>query len=203
MKERQPESIDPRRALEAHLAAMAASAAAIDDMLGRWAQNWCRNTVETALAADVHRTQLLKTVITYDQLMDEEARLSASLPERIAAGLRSTAWRHLQVDIHREGTGTIMADLDYGTWQETGHKLPPAYEPTVVKELARVTQLLRKYGYRPDITPVGTKRRYAAPPEAIPTMETYYRLSMRLPNLVTAAEQAQRLAARDAAKWDA
>jgi hypothetical protein len=96
-----------------------------------------------------------------------------------------------------------MADLDYGTWQETGHKLPPAYEPTVVKELARVTQLLRKYGYRPDITPVGTKRRYAAPPEAIPTMETYYRLSMRLPNLVTAAEQAQRLAARDAAKWDA
>jgi hypothetical protein len=194
-----------RRVLDDHLAAMAAAAATIDDLLGKWAQEWCRKSVETAVAGDEHRTQLLKTADTYDQLMDEAAELSAALPGRIAAGLRASAWRHLYVDIQRDGTGTIMADRDYGTWQETGHKLPPAYEPVVEKELGRVTQLLRKYGYRPDMIPVGVRKRFAAPPEAIPTMETYYRLAIRLPEVVTAAEKAQRQAAGGTplAMWDA
>ncbi|HXY43905.1 MAG TPA: hypothetical protein VEH29_06940 [Acidimicrobiales bacterium] len=193
------------RVLDAHLAAMATAAATIEDLLGRWAQDWCRTTVEAAVEANSHRTQLLKSAGTYGQLLDEAAKLGAVLPGRIAAGLRASAWRHRYVDIQRDGTGTIMADLDYGTWQETGHKLPPAYEPVVEKELGRVTQLLRKYGYRPEVIPLGTKPRHAAPPQAIPAMETYYRLAIRLPEVVSAAEKAQRRAARDAAValWEA
>ena len=104
-----------RRVLDDHLAAMAAAAATIDDLLGKWAQEWCRKSVETAVAGDEHRTQLLKTSRYYDQLMDEAAELSAALPGRIAAGFRASAWRHLYVDIQRDGTGTIMANfLDPG-----------------------------------------------------------------------------------------
>ena len=193
-----------KRVLDAHLAAMASAAATIEDTLGRWAQEWCRTTVSAAVAGDSHRTQVLKAARTYDQLMGEIAQLSAALPARISDGLRTTAWRHLYIDVHGDGTGNIMAGLDYGSWQETGYKLPPAYEPVVEKELGRVTQMLRKYGYRPEFIPVGTKRRLAAPPEAIPAMETYYRLAIRLPEVVTAAEKAQSQAARDAAtsSWD-
>jgi hypothetical protein len=136
--------------------------------------------------------------------MGEAAQMGDELPERIAAGLRRSAWRHLYVNLERDGTGNIMGDLDYGTWQETGHKMPPAYEPIIVKELGRVNQLLRKYGYRPELTPVGAKRRYPAPPEAISTMEAYYRLAMRLPEVVRMAEKERRTADREAAvaRWD-
>jgi hypothetical protein len=195
---------DAKRVLDAHLAGMAAAAATLEQMLGNWAQQWCRNTVESAAASDVHRTDVLRAAHTYEQMTDAAEQIAAELPARIAAGLRASAWRHLYVNVERAGTGSIMGDLDYGTWQETGHKMPPAYEPVVAKELGRVTQLLRKYGYRPELMPVAGRRRYSAPPEAISTMEAYYRLAMRLPEVVTAAERANRQAARDRiGSWDA
>ncbi|MGO8877030.1 MAG: hypothetical protein ACLQNG_14855 [Acidimicrobiales bacterium] len=183
---------------------MTAAATSLEQMLGSWAQRWCREAVQAAAYADVHRTSLLETAGTYSQLMGEAAQMGDELPERIAAGLRRSAWRHLYVNLERDGTGNIMGDLDYGTWQETGHKMPPAYEPIIVKELGRVNQLLRKYGYRPELTPVGAKRRYPAPPEAISTMEAYYRLAMRLPEVVRMAEKERRTADREAAvaRWD-
>jgi hypothetical protein len=199
MLEVKPGTNEPLRVLEAHLTAMSEAAAAIEIMLGRWAQLWCETTVEEAVSSDPHRTKLLESADTYGQLMDEVGRLSAALPARIAAGLRATVWRHQFVNVERDGSGYVMGDLDFGTWQETGHKLPPAYEPVISKELGRVNQVLRKYGYRPDFVPVGAKRRFPAPPQAIPTMETYYRLAMRLPEIVAAAEKAHRQAAHDAA----
>ncbi|MGC9961489.1 MAG: hypothetical protein ABSE47_06250 [Acidimicrobiales bacterium] len=195
---------DAKRVLDAHLAGMAAAAATLEQMLGNWAQQWCRDAVEGAAASDVHRTDILRAAHTYEQMTDAAEQIAAELPDRIAAGLRASAWRHLYVNVERAGTGSIMGDLDYGTWQETGHKMPPAYEPVIAKELGRMTQLLRKYGYRPELTPVGARRRYSAPPEAISTMEAYYRLAMRLPEVVTAAERASRQAARDRmGSWDA
>ena len=204
MPEGTREAGEARSVLDAHLAGMAAAAASLERLLGNWAQQWCRDAVEAAAAGDAHRTDVLRAAHTYEQMTEAADKIAAELPDRIAAGLRASAWRHLYVDVNRNGTGSLMGDLDYGTWQETGHKMPPAYEPVIAKELGRVTQLLRKYGYRPEITPVSGRRRYAAPPEAISTMEAYYRLAMRLPEVVSAAERANRQAASDrTSSWDA
>jgi hypothetical protein len=167
---------------------MAAAALVIEDVLGIWAQKWCQSSVETAVAGDVHRTQTLESAGTYPQLLDEVAQLTGELPARVADGLHKTAWRHLYVNPNATGSGRIMAELDYGIWQESGYKIPPAYEPTVIKEFGRVTQLLRKYGYRPDFGAYGPKFRHSAPTEGIAPMETYYRLAIRLSDLITAAE---------------
>lgn len=204
MPEGAAETSESMRALDAHLAAMSATAASLEKMLGRWAQEWCSTTVEAAVGGDASRTSVLQAAGTYEQLMEEEARLRAQLPARIATGLRQTAWRHLFVNVGRESTLGTMAGLDYGTWQETGHKMPPAYEPVVERELGRVTQLLRKYGYRPEVAPVSGKHRYSAPPEAIPMMEAYYRLATRLTDLVTAAKKDEQRAPREtgATSWD-
>jgi hypothetical protein len=178
--------------LEVHLAAMETTAAVIEDILGRWAQRWCRETVETALKGDVHRTQQLQAAGTYHQLLEEAGALADEMPHRITDDLRKSTWRHLFVDIIRHGTGGVMADVDYGIWQESGYKIPPAYEPIVLKELARVTQVLRRYGYRPVFGVMGTTHRHAAPPEAISPMETYYRLALRLPDVLADAEAVRR-----------
>ena len=135
--------------------------------------------------------------------MEEVAQLKAELPPRLRAGLRKTAWRHEFVDARRDGTGNIMADVDYGIWQHSGYKIPPAYEGAVSNVLSRVTQLLRKYGYRPDFGSMAATHRHAAPPAAIPLMEAYYRLSMRLSETVTAAERARtRASGSPPSSWD-
>ncbi len=195
-------SLPARDALDAHRAAMAEAAAAIEKLLGVWAQDYCRTTLQQATDSDTHRTNLLRSAGTYQQLLDEAAHLSAEMPERIAAGLRVSAWRHVAKE--GEGTAGVMGDLDYGTWPHTGHRMPPAYEPVIERELNRFTQLLRKYGYRPDRLPESGKRRFPAPPAAIPTMEAYYRMAARLAELVAAAEQERQQAARRtvATGWD-
>jgi len=187
-----PEMDDPLAALKAHVAAMAESAGAIETILGRWAQQQCASAVQAAVTQDVHHSRALQSAGRYDELMREAAQLSSELPERIALGLRATAWRHLYVDPDREGTGRIMADLDYGIWQESGHKIPRAYEPVVLRELERTTQLLRRFGYRPDLMTQVSKRRCTAPPEATAAMETYFRLAARLGDVVASAETAAR-----------
>jgi hypothetical protein len=69
--------------------------------------------------------------------------------------------------------------------------------------LSKVTQVLRKYGYRPEFGSMAATHRHPAPPEAIPPMEAYYRLSMRLSETVVAAEQARSRASREpASPWD-
>jgi hypothetical protein len=203
MQDLNAEAADAQRALDTHIAAMEEAALAIEDMLGVWAQEWCQLTVEKALAGDAHRTQTLIAASTYQQLMEEVAQLKAELPLRLRTGLRKTAWRHEFVDARRQGSGNIMADLDYGIWQHSGYKIPPAYEGTVANVLARVTQLLRKYGYRPDFGSMAATHRHAAPPAAIPMIEAYYRLSMRLSDTVTAAEQARaRASSSPPSSWD-
>ncbi len=187
-----PEVDDPLAVLQAHVTAMAESAGSIETVLGRWAQQQCASAVQVAVTQDVHRSRALQAAGRYDELMREAAKLSAELPERIVMGLRATAWRHLYVDPNRDGTGRIMADLDYGIWQESGHKIPPAYEPVVLRELERVTQLLRRFGYRPDLMTQVSKRRYTAPPEATAAMETYCRLAARLCDVLASAETAAR-----------
>jgi hypothetical protein len=197
-----PEAV---RVLEAHLSAMAAAALVVEDVLGSWARKWCQSSVETALAGDAQRTQTLESAATYPQLLNEVAQLTRELPARIADGLQKTAWRHLYVNPRVTGSGRIMADLDYGIWQESGYKIPPAYEPTVSKEFARVTQLLRKYGYRPDFGAYGAKFRHAAPGEGIAPMETYYRLALRLQDLIAAADLGRSKASGGSkgTSWDA
>ncbi len=192
MQDHIPDMDDPLAALKAHVAAMAESAGAIETILGRWAQQQCASAVQAAVTQDVQHSRALRAAGRYDELMREAAKLGAELPERIEMGLRTTAWRHLYVDPNREGTGRIMADLDYGIWQESGHKIPPAYEPVVRRELERVTQLLRRFGYRPDLMTQVAKRRYTAPPEATAAMETYCRLAARLCDVLAGAESAAR-----------
>lgn len=191
-------------ALDAHLADMAQVAAAIEHLLGVWAQDYCGTTLQQATAMDVHRTNVLRAAGTFEQLLDEASKLSAEMPERIAAGLRASAWRHGAVKTG-EAPASVLGDLDYGTWPQTGHRMPPAYEPVIERELNRVTQLLRKYGYRPERPPEGGRRRFPAPPAAISTMEAYYRMAARLPELVTAAEEERKQVARGGlvAGWDA
>jgi hypothetical protein len=179
------------RALNAHLTAMGNAAAAIEELLGEWAQEWARTTSDDAVSADPHRTEKLHVTGSYYQFREELDAIETDLPDRIANGLRRSAWRHLYVDVMRTGSGLLMSDLDYGIWQESGYKLPPAYEPVVSKELSRVTQCLRKYGYRPSIETTGPKHRHSVPPQAIAPMETYYRLSLRLPEVVRVAEEAR------------
>jgi hypothetical protein len=67
-----------------------------------------------------------------------------------------------------------------------------------------VTQLLRKYGYRPEFGAYGPKFRHAAPTDGIGPMETYYRLAIRLPDLVTAADLGRRTASggSQGSSWD-
>jgi len=203
MQDLDGEAADAQRALTAHLAAMEAAAVAIEDILGAWLQQWCQTTVDKAMANDVHRTDTLRAATTYAQLFAEVAEVQAELPQRLRAGLRRTAWRHDFVDARRDGTAHIMADLDYGIWQHSGYKIPPAYETTVSNLLSKVTQLLRKYGYRPEFGSMAATHRLSAPPEAIGPMETYYRLSMRLSETVVAAEQARARASRGpASPWD-
>lgn len=182
---------DAQRALDAHLAAMEVASVEIETIMGRWAQEWCHSSVEKAMANDVHRTTALQGASTYGQFRDEVAQLTTELPQRLQVGLRKTAWRHLFIDAGRDGSARIMADLDYGIWQHSGYKIPPAYEGTVANLLTRVTQLLRKYGYRPEFGSMAAKHRHSAPPDAIVPMETYYRLSLRLPEVVAAAERAR------------
>lgn len=189
--------------LESHLAGMAEAATTIERVLGAWAQEYCRVTMRQAVEGDAHRTKLLQSAGTYQQLYDEASHLSAEMPERIASGLRASAWRHAAVG-GGEAAANVMGDLDYGTWPHTGHRMPPAYEPVIERELNRVTQLLRKYGYRPERPPESGRRRYPAPPAAIPTMEAYYRMAARLPELVAAAEEERKRIARESSVsgWD-
>jgi hypothetical protein len=193
---------DAQRTLDAQLAAMEATALEIEAILGTWSQDWCQSTVDKALASDVHRTNALRAAVTYGQLMDEVVQLKTELPLRLRNGFRKTAWRHLFIDARRDGTARIMADLDFGIWQHSGYKIPPAYEPTVSSVLARVTQLLRKYGYRPEFGSMAAKHRLAAPPAAIAPMEAYYRMATRLPEVVSAAEQARGGSGFTGGSWD-
>jgi hypothetical protein len=175
---------------------MEATAVAIEDILGNWAQQWCQSTIDNAVARDVHRTHVLQASPDQAKFVEEVAQFKADLPARMRTGLRRTAWRHELVDVRRDGSANIMSERDFGIWQQSGYKIPPAYETTVSDVVSRVTQLLRKYGYRPDFGSPAQNHRYSAPPEAIPPMEAYYRLSMRLSEIVTAAEQARRRASR-------
>jgi len=195
MQDLDGEAADAQRALDAHIAAMEAAAVAIEDILADWAQQWCQSTVDNAAASDVHRTRALQASSAQAEFVDEVAQLKADLPERLRAGLRRTAWRHQFVDARRDGSANIMSDLDYGIWQHSGYKIPPAYEGTVSDVFSRVTQLLRKYGYRPEFGSAAGNNRHTAPPEAIPLMEAYYRLSTRLLESATAAERARHRAA--------
>jgi hypothetical protein len=204
MQDPDHDAAEAARALNAHLLAMRNAALAIEEILGEWAQGWARSTIERAVAGDAARTRRLHSSGSYLQCMEELAALQAELPERIASGLRKNAWRHLYVDVFRIGTAGVMADLDYGIWQDNGYKLPPAYEPTVTKEFGRITQMLRKYGYRPDYGNTGLKHRYSVPPAAIAPMEAYYRLSLRLCDVVRTAEEARSRGADNATAgaWD-
>jgi len=84
-----------------------------------------------------------------------------------------------------------MNDLDYGIWQHSGYKVPPALEGVLSNALSRVTQLLRKYGYRPEFGRSVGAHRHTAPTEAIAPMERYYQLSLRLEGVAAAAEEAR------------
>jgi len=191
MQDLNREAADARRVLDAHLAEMEGAATTIEAILGQWAQQWCQSTVDAAVANDSHRTVTLQSAGTFQQLLDEVAQLKAELPERIRAGFRRSVWRHIYVDPSRDGSGRIMNDLDYGIWQHSGYKVPPAMEGVVSNALSRVTQLLRKYGYRPEFGRMAGVHRHTAPPDAIAPMERYYQLSMRLADVAAAAEEAR------------
>ncbi len=191
MQDLNQEVADTRRALDAHLAAMEEAASTIEALLGTWAQDWCQRTVDTAVTSDSHRTVTLRSAGTYQQFLEEVEQLKSELPERIRAGFRRSVWRHVYVDPSRVGTGNMMNDLDYGIWQHSGYKVPPAMEGVVSNALSRVTQLLRKYGYRPEFGRAVGAHRHTAPPEAIGPMERYYQLSLRLSGVAAAAEAAR------------
>ena len=193
---------DAQRALQAHLATMASTAETIEHLLVVWTHNTSWAMIQKAMDDDPHRTQTLQSGGLY-QLRDEEDSMIREFPERIHAALARSAWRHLYVDPTRTGTGNIMADLDYGIWQHSGYKIPPAYESVVNNLLSKVSQLLRKHGYRPEFGRIAGSHRHTAPPEAIEPMEEYYRLCVRLPDLVTAVEHGRVRAdqARAAATW--
>ncbi|MGH9172098.1 MAG: hypothetical protein ACRD0Z_14715 [Acidimicrobiales bacterium] len=195
---------DAQSLLNEHLAAMAEAAATIEHLLTVWAHQTAWGMIEKAVNDDPHRTQTLHTSGLLLQLREEEETLIGEFPQRIHGSLCRNVWRHLYVDTSKHGTGKIMADLDYGIWQHTGYKIPPAYEGIVTSLLSKVTQLLRKFAYRPEFGRMGTEHRHAAPPEAIAPMEQYYRLSMRLADKVTAVEHSKLRAeqARAAAAWD-
>jgi hypothetical protein len=190
------EAADAQRALDAHVAAMEAAAVVVEDILADWSQQWCQSTIDNAAARDVHLTDALRAGSGHAQFAEEAAQLQVDLPALLREGLRKTAWRHRFVDARRDGTANIMSDLDYGIWQHSGYKIPPAYEGSLSDAFSRVTQLLRKYGYRREFGSMAADHRYSAPPGAVPPMEAYYRLSTRLSETVATAEQARRQAAR-------
>ncbi|HEV8064483.1 MAG TPA: hypothetical protein VGP46_06610 [Acidimicrobiales bacterium] len=204
MEDLHQSTADAQRALNDHLAAMAEAAAAIEHLLTVWAHQTAWGIIEKAVNDDPHRTQTLHSSGTLFQLREEEETLIAEFPQRIHASLTRNVWRHLYVDTSKTGTGNIMSDLDYGIWQHTGYKIPPAYESIITNLLSKVTQLLRKYGYRPEFGRMGNEHRHSAPPDAIAPMEQYYRLSMRLGDMVTAVEHSKVRAdqARASAAWD-
>jgi hypothetical protein len=195
---------DAQRVLNEHLAAMADAAATIEYLLAVWAHQTAWGMIEKAVNEDPHRTQTLHLSGALYQLREEEEQLISEFPKRIHLALERDAWRHLYVDTTKVGTGNIMADLDYGIWQHSGYKIPPAYEGIVNNLLSKVNQLLRKHGYRPEFGRMGASQRHTAPPDAIAPMEAYYRLSMRLPELVGNVEHSKVLAdqARAAAAWE-
>jgi hypothetical protein len=194
MQDLDGEAADAQRALDAHLAAMETAAVAIEDVLGAWAQQWCQSTVDEATAREVRRTHALEAGSTHGQFLQEVAQLKADLPLRLRAALRKMVWRHELGDTRRVGAADKPADLDFGIWEHSGYKIPPAYEGAVSNVFSRVTQLLRKYGYRPEFGSMPANHGYAAPPEAIPPMEAYYRLWMRMSEKLSTAEQARRRA---------
>lgn len=204
MEDLDQEVADAQRALNAHLSQMLEAAATIEHQLVVFAHTTAWAMVEKAITDDPHRTQNLQSAGTLYQLREEEEATIAEFPQRIHAALARDAWRHLYVDATRVGSGNIMSDLDYGVWQHTGYKIPPAYESIVNNLLSKVSQLLRKWGYRPDYGRTGVSHRHSAPPDSIGAMEQYYRLSMRLPDLVSAVERTRIRAevARAGSAWD-
>jgi hypothetical protein len=195
------ESKTHRIALDEHLAAMEAAACQIEDILGRWAQEWCQSTVDKALERDRYHTNSLKAGDKYGKLMKEAAQLNAELPELLRLGLRTSVWRHQFVDAGRTGTARIMSELDFGIWQHDGYKIPAAYGVPVGTVTTRVTRLLRKYGYRPEFGSIASNYGQSTPPRAIEPMLTYHRLSVHLAEVVVAAEEA-RGRGGSAASWD-
>jgi hypothetical protein len=195
MQDLDGEAAKAEHVLATHIAAMEHAAVTIEEILGNWAQQWCRSTVQGAVARDPHRTHELQASSTYEQFLDDVVQLETDLPRRLQSALRATAWRHRFVAAGGDGAAKTMADLDYGVWPDSGYKIPPAYEATVSGVFSRVTQVLRKYGYRPEFGSMAARPRYSAPPEAIPAMEAYYRLATRLTEIATAAEQVRRRAA--------
>jgi hypothetical protein len=185
------ETADAQRVLVEHLAAMNETAEAIEDILCSWLRQVSRTQIDHAIAADPHRTRSLAGVGTLEQVRAEEDQITAEFPGRVHAALERSAWRHLWIDPFHPGSARILADVDYGIWQHSGYKIPPAYEGIVTALLGRISQLLRKYGYRPEFGRMVSDHRHPAPPEAIPVMEQYYRLSMRLPEILAAVESAR------------
>jgi hypothetical protein len=204
MQDLEGEAAEAQRELNRHVSEMESAAVAIEDILGIWTQEWCRSTVEAAIARDVHTTQTIRAGSTRGDFAEEVKQLEDALPARLRTELRRTVWRHEFIDASRKGTADVGSDRDYGIWQHSGYKIPPAYEGAVSGVFSRVTQLLRKYGYRQAFGGTAEKHRYSAPHQAVAPMESYYRLSARLPEVVIASEESRRRVARRFAgtSWD-
>jgi hypothetical protein len=196
MQDLEGEAAEAQRELNRHVSEMESAAVAIEDILGIWAQEWCQSTVESESARDVHTTQAVRAGSARGDFV--------ALPARLRTELRKTVWRHEFIDASRKGSANLGSDRDYGIWQHSGYKIPPAYEGAVSGVFSRVTQLLRKYGYRPAFGGTAEKHRYSAPHQAVAPMETYYRLSARLSEIVTTAEESRRRLARrfSETSWD-